>query len=269
MIERIVKFYFSPTDTTKATVNTIADAIADELNIDEILDYNFTTPRARKAPARFKETDLVILGAPTFVGRIPDLLLPYLEKIRGNGAKGVAVALFGNRAYDDALIQISEIMKSGHIQVLAGGAFVGEHSSSKILGKGRPDLKDLTIADEFGRKIGKKIQGGDYSTPEIKGNWPLPSSTQADVDKKNDPQPVKPKTDKTLCINCKICAEVCPTGAIDYDDVSRVPGTCIKCCACKKKCPTHAKYFDDEEYLRNVKKLEDLFARRAEPEYFI
>lgn len=271
MIERIVKFYFSGTDTTKTVVNTIANTIADEWRIDEILDYNFTTPAVRKATPRFEETDLVIAGVPTIAGRVPNLLLPYLEKIKGNGAKGVAVVLFGNRNYDDSLMELYHLMKDGDINVIAGGAFIGEHSFSKTLAKGRPDLEDLEMVDEFARKIAQKLQTNDFSEPAIKGNWPLgPYYTPRDRHGNGiDIRKVKPKTHKNRCINCKICAMVCPMGAIDFDDVSLVPGICMKCCACEKKCPTHAKYFDDEGYLYHMRELEDLYARRADPEYFL
>lgn len=270
-MERIVTFYFSGTDTTKRVVKTIADAIADELTIDEIVDYNFTTPLIRKAVPRFQEKDLVITGVPTIAGRVPNLLLPYLEKIQGNNAKGVAVVLFGNRNYDDSLMELHQLMKAGNINVIAGGAFVGEHSFSKTLAKGRPDLKDLAIVDEFGRRIAKKLREDDHSEPKIKGNWPLsPYYTPRDRHGKGiDIRKVKPKTHKNLCINCKICATICPMGAIDFADVSLVPGICMKCCACVKKCPTQAKYFDDEGYLYHARELEDLYARRAEPEYFL
>lgn len=271
VIQRIIKFYFTGTDRTKIIINTMANRLAKDLDIDEILDYNFTTKGARKAPPKFQPKDLVLCGLPTIAGRVPNLMLPYLERIQGNGAKGIAIMTFGNRSYDDSLMELYQIMKAQDIQVLAGGAFVGEHSFSKILAKGRPDLKDLEICDEFAQKVGEKIKNKDWSEPKIKGNWPLsPYYTPRDRHGKGiDIRKVKPKTKRNLCIDCKICAEVCPMEAIDHKDVSQVPGICMKCCACEKKCPTRAKYFDDPGYLYHARELEELYDRRAEPEYFL
>ena len=79
---------------------------------------------------------------------------------------------------------------------------------------------------------------------------------------------VKPKTNDD-CIDCKLCAEVCPMGSIDFDDVFQIYGVCIKCGACINKCPAQAKYFDDSNYLRHKHELEIAFDRRSEPEIFI
>ncbi|HZK33648.1 MAG TPA: 4Fe-4S binding protein, partial [Tissierellaceae bacterium] len=83
-----------------------------------------------------------------------------------------------------------------------------------------------------------------------------------------DIRKVEPKTSED-CIDCKICAQVCPMGSIDYVDVSKLIGICIKCGACIKKCPTNSKYFDDVDYLRHKKELEDELKIRKEPELFL
>ena len=58
-------------------------------------------------------------------------------------------------------------------------------------------------------------------------------------------------------------------GSISKEDPTQVPGICIKCCACVKKCPVGAKYYDDDGYLYHQHELEELYARRAEPEWFL
>ena len=271
MINRICTFYFTGTDTTKKVVTELAKTISEKLKVDNIFEYNFTTPAMRENMPVFGEGDLVIAGVPTIAGRVPNLLLPYLDTIKGDGALGVAIGLYGNRSIDDCLMELKELMKKGGINVIAGGAFVGEHSFSKILAKCRPDAKDMEIVREFGEKIAEKIENGDFSEPAVAGEFPLRKYyTPRDRHGNGiDIRKVKPKTDLEKCIDCKKCAEMCPMGAIDFNDVSKVPGICMKCCACIKKCPTGAKYFDDEGYLYHQHELEDLYARRAEPEYFI
>ena len=78
-------------------------------------------------------------------------------------------------------------------------------------------------------------------------------------DRKGNPidiRKVKPKT-KDSCISCKLCAEVCPMGAISLEDVRIYQNICIKCGACVKKCPVEAKYFDDPGFLYHKSELED------------
>jgi len=271
MINRICTFYFTGTDTTKKVVEEFAKELGSKLGVDNFFHYNFTTPDARKEMPAFGKGDIVIGGVPTIAGRVPNLLLPYLKTINGEGALGVSISLYGNRNVDDCLVEFRDLMEQGGINVIAGGAFVGEHSFSEILAKGRPDAEDLKIVREFAGKVAEKIKEGDLTKPEMVGEVPYrPYYTPRDRNGKGiDIRKVKPKTDMTLCIDCKLCAEVCPMGAIDFDDVSQVPGICMKCCACIKKCPTGAKYFDDEGYLYHAHELEDMYERRAEPEYFV
>lgn len=271
MIKRVCTFYFTGTDTTKKVVTELANVIAKKLNIDNIFEYNFTTPDMRESMPEFGKGDLVIAGVPTIAGRVPNLLLPYLNNINAQGAIGVAVGLYGNRNIDDCLMELKELMKNGGMQIIAGGAFIGEHSFSKILGKGRPDEKDMNIIREFGQKISEKIIKEDYSEPEMVGELPLRKyyTPRDRFGNGIDIRKVKPVTDTSKCIDCKKCANLCPMGAIDFEDVTKVPGICMKCCACIKKCPTSAKYFDDEGYLYHQHELEELYERRAEPEYFV
>lgn len=272
MIKRICTFYFTGTDTTKKVVEGLADEISKNLNVEDIFHYNFTKPEMRKSMPEFGEGDLVIAGVPTIAGRVPNLLLPYLKTINGNGALGVAIGMYGNRNVDDCLMELKELMKDGGINVIAGGAFIGEHSFSTVLAANRPDKKDMEKVIAFGKEISAKIKKEDFSEAEVCGEWPLRKYyTPRDRHGNGiDIRKVKPKTDPDKCVNCKECVAMCPLGSIDFDDVSKITGICMKCCACIKKCPQDAKYFDDEGYLYHMHELEDLYAgTRREPEYFL
>ncbi|MCT4620057.1 MAG: EFR1 family ferrodoxin [Marinisporobacter sp.] len=272
MNKKINTMFFSATDTTKKVVVQVANKIAE--NMDEEIDVNhmdFTLPEARKEPTYFTEEDLVVVGIPVYAGRVPNVLLKYLNTIEGNGALAIPIVLYGNRNYDDALIELRDILIDNGFKVIAGGAFIGEHSFSKILAKNRPDEKDLAIANDFAHEIYKKITRQDeIENVVVKGNTPYrpyyrpknKEGVSVDIRK------VKPKTSDN-CIDCKLCVSVCPMGSIDKDDVSKFNGICIKCGACIKKCPAGAKYYDDEDYLRHKYELEVDCAKRREPELFI
>ncbi|HBV89229.1 MAG TPA: ferredoxin [Desulfosporosinus sp.] len=272
MEKQINAMYFSATDTTRKVVSGIAEGIA--TSIGEGLTVNtidFTLPDARKDPMPFCKDDVVVLGVPVYAGRVPNVLLKYLNSITGNGALAIPIVVYGNRNYDDALIELKDILELNGFKVIAGGAFVGEHSFSRILGKDRPDEKDITVAREFAKQIAQKITSPDYRTSiSVKGNTPyrkyyMPKNVDGSP---VDIRKVTPKTNSD-CINCKLCVEVCPMGSIDYEDVSKLNGICIKCGACIKKCPAQAKYYDSEDYLRHKYELEIEFDSRREPELFI
>lgn len=271
-IKRVWAVFFSPTGGTKKVTTTIAAAAAAALSTTyTILD--FTLPQARAEQAVFGEGDLVILGTPVIAGRVPNLLLPYLrEKLACHGAIGVPVVSFGNRDYDDALIELRNIMEDAGFQTAGGGAFVSEHSFSRTLGGGRPDATDIAALEEFGNKLAEKLQG-DWQYSEaayVKGENPIrPYFTPRDRHGAAiDIRKVKPKTGDACC-SCGICVAACPMGAISSENPAEIPGTCMKCCACVKKCPVGAKYFDDAGFVYHKEELEEMYSRRAEPEYFL
>lgn len=271
MIERINALYFSATGTTKKVITGIAQQIFKNSKQDTILhSFDFTLPAARKDTLSFNEEDLLIIGVPVIAGRVPNVLLEYLNSMVGNGALAVAVVVYGNRNYDDALIELKNILEDDGFKVFAGGAFIGEHSFSDILAKNRPDEKDIAVISEFANQIIKKMAAGDkIQTVVVKGEKPYRDYYKP-KDANGNPVDIRKVTPKTNsnCTNCMLCAMVCPMGSIDFDDVTKQKGICIKCCACVKKCPRNAKYFDDYNYLRHKRELEIEFAFRKEPELF-
>lgn len=274
-IKTVWAVYFSGTGTTEKVSTTIAKTMAQELNA-EYKAFSFNLPQARVDELSFSGEDLVVLGTPVYAGRVPNLLLPYLkEKVKGSATLGVPVVLYGNRNFDDGLIELRNVMMDNGFVPIAAGAFVGEHSFSKILGAGRPDEQDMALALELAKKAAEKVRsleavpaqpvavaGCDpirpYYTPRDRHGEPIKDFLKA-----------KPVTDPDKCVKCGLCARLCPMGSIDPNDVSNVVGKCIKCCACVKKCPMGAKYFDHEGYLYHQHELEAQYAgRRADSEIF-
>jgi NAD-dependent dihydropyrimidine dehydrogenase PreA subunit/flavodoxin len=272
VITQISTMYFSATDTTKKVVSAIGKKLSQ--NIDKemsIYNIDFTLPKSREKIVSFTNQDVLIIGVPVYAGRVPNVLLKYLNSITGNGALAVPVVVYGNRNYDDALIELKEILEVKGFKVIGGGAFIGEHSFSKTLAKNRPDEEDIDIAVDFANQIYTKIITQDkIQTVFINGTNPYrPYYIPKNKDGINvDIRKVTPKTNNN-CNDCKICAHICPMGSIDFEDASKLNGICIKCGACIKKCPMNAKYYDEEDYLRHKHELEVNFTYRREPELFL
>lgn len=274
-IKKIFAVYFSGTGTTKTIVTQVAKGLSITLDIpmDEI---DFTDYKVRMRKLVFSETDLVVIGLPVYAGRLPNLILPYIKTMQGNGSMAVPIVLYGNRNYDDALMELKTELDKNEFHAISAGAFIGEHSFSKLLAAGRPDSKDLRIADSLADKTAQIIHHLSRDNElikyllEVKGNMPL-HAYYTPRDRKGNPidiRKVKPKTNEN-CINCEKCIDMCPMGAIDSMDPTLVSGICIKCCACIKRCPQQAKYFDDKGYIYHMHELEEQYgATRKEPELF-
>lgn len=258
--------YFSATGTTKRIVMTMAQEIAHALSLP-LQEFDFTLPSARQVPLSFSPHDLVLFGTPVYAGRIPNLLLPFVSSARGRGALAVPMVLYGNRAFDDALMELRNTLEEGGFHTMAAAAFVGEHSFGRTLAAGRPDASDLAIARAFAQGIVTKLMASGFEAPpapiSVPGNDPVgPYFRPTDANGGFlDIRKVKPVTSEE-CADCKWCAEHCPMGAISYEAVSEVPGICIKCNACVKACPKGAKSFSDPAYRYH---RDDITARYLSP----
>lgn len=272
MNKRINAIYFSPTGTTEKIISGIANSISESIYGEKVVtSIDFTLPEARQDAISFTAEDVVVFGVPVYAGRVPNVLLKYLKNsIAGNCALAVSVVVYGNRNYDDAAIELKDILESNGFKVIAGAAFIGEHSFSKTLAQNRPDEKDMAIAVDFAGKIYEKISQNNTQPVFVPGNKPY-RQYYMPRDEKGDPVDIRKVTPKTNsnCVDCKLCVNVCPMGSIDHEDVSKLNGICIKCGACIKKCPNQAKYFDDKGYLNHKHELEVNFANRREPEIFL
>ena len=272
--KKVWAVYFSATDTTKKTVLTIADEAARLLGAERE-DYDFTLPGMRENGFAAGKDDLVIFGTPVYAGRVPNVLLKYLATIQGNGALAVPVVLFGNRNFDDGLIELRDILENTGFHTVAAAAFVGEHSFSKTLAAGRPDADDMKEALAFAGKVAEKVKGlpeGEAPAPVKVDGVPHPyRGYYQPRDRKGvsiDIRKVKSLV-SDACDDCKICADVCPMGSISHENVREYTGICIKCGACIKKCPKQARYYEDEGYLYHQHELEEGYTRRAAISLFL
>jgi ferredoxin len=262
--------YFSATDTTRAIVTRIAGDLGQRLGLAPQI-FDFTLPEARKTPKVFAPGDLVVIGTPVYAGRVPNLLLPYVSSLRGEGAIALPVVCYGNRNYDDALMELGRTLQAGGFALAAAGAFPCQHAFSQTQAAGRPDQSDLTVAGGFAASVARKIREaeGISALPDLPlpGNDPVgPYYTPRD--RHGAPiniLKVKPKTADT-CVHCGLCARQCPLGALDRADPALCSGKCMKCNRCVKHCPVGAKYFDDPNYLYHKTELEAQYSfPRQEP----
>ena len=234
MTQRVHLIYFSPTGTTKK----ICASIARGLGTKNVTHYDVTLPDA--SFETLLTGGVAIIGIPVYAGRMPELCLQRLQTITSKGVPAVLVALYGNREFEDALVELRDVSIVQGFNVIAAGAFIGEHSYStteRPIAAGRPDAEDLEQAVQFGQQVAEKIERGAFILPEIKGNVPFKERVQFGG--------VAPETDNEKCTLCGKCARVCPTGVITVTgSVTTHAENCIMCCACVKVCEVEARPFN-------------------------
>lgn len=268
-IERVTGLFFSATGNTRKVTEEITYALGDQLGA-ETEALGITKPAARKRSRSFGRGDLLVIGLPTYAGKLPNKILPDLSNITAEGALAVCAVTFGNRAFDNSLAELVNVMAGNGFTVIGGAAFACRHAFTDKLAPGRPDETDLAAASAFAGRAAEKVLGGDLSSPAVPGDPAAPYYVPLREDGERAVfLKAKPKLDPERCDRCGICAEVCPMGAIDRENVKSVPGTCIKCQACVRRCPKKARYFDDPDFLSHVAMLEQNYTGRQENSFYL
>lgn len=167
---RLVAAYFSPTGTTAKITRSIVEGFACSAREIDL--------SASVSPMELQKDELLLVAIPVFSGRVPSVALDRLEQISDGTNKAIAVVVYGNRAFDDALLELKDALERKGFQVIAAAAFVAEHSMARSIAAGRPDAKDLAQAGSFGSPnltVGVKTPISAYPFipihPYFTGEW--------------------------------------------------------------------------------------------------
>ena len=217
--------HFSPTGSTAAIAGRLGAALADRVREIDLTGQTLESYSFGPEP--------VVVAVPVFSGRVPARAVEALRQCSGGGARCVSVVVCGNRAIDDALLELNDVLAEQGFAVAASAAFVARHSMVEEVAAGRPDDKDWEALDAFAAAVLPVLASA--RTPE-------PPAVPGERPYKTPPAlPVTPLTSED-CIECGECAKRCPVSAIPPDSPREtVQGQCIVCMRCVRICPTGAR----------------------------
>lgn len=251
---RYAQIIFSPTGGTAKA----ADILTKNWTNTEKIDLS--KAETDFAEYQFSAEDIALVAMPSFGGLAPQTAIDRLLQISGNGAKCILVAVYGNRAYEDTLVQMQDAAEKCGFQVIAGVAAVAEHSIAHQYAAGRPDQSDAEQLLAFADKIAAKCAEEQPAKPLLPGNRPYKKAGGAGL---------VPKSTSS-CVSCGRCASLCPVQAIDRSNPKETDGKkCISCMRCVSVCPQNARKVNSIATAAVAAALKKACSQKKENELFI
>lgn len=252
---KLYNIVFSPTGGTQKVSSLLTNTLK-----GEVTPIDLTNSKQDFRAVQLTPDDVSVIAVPSYGGRVPAVAIDRLGSITGHGARAILVCVYGNRAYEDTLVELEDAAKQAGFQVIAAVAAIAEHSIARQFAANRPDTQDAQQLSAFAKKIQDKLSSGNAAEPSIPGNRPYKKSGGAGM----VPKPTKE------CTKCGVCVHECPVQAINPENPKKVDEkACISCMRCISVCPHAARRVNPVMLSAVGLALKKVCSERKENELFI
>ena len=150
---KLYEIVFSATGRTQKVVDVISSVFGKEKNRIDLIELN-----SESKIYNISEDNFCIIAVPVYNGRVPIPAVNRLRNIYGNNANALLVAVYGNRAIDDCLLELKDILTEQGFKCRAAISAVAEHSMFTQFGSNRPDNNDKSELRKYARQIMEQLE---------------------------------------------------------------------------------------------------------------
>ena len=250
-MKKIYEIVFSPTGRSQKVAGYIAEEFKGKKTFIDLC-------KASADLINIDDGSLCIFSVPCYGGRVPVTAEERLANIHGDDTPAILCVTYGNRAFEDSLLELSELAEKNGFKIIGAAAVSTEHNIMHVFGKGRPDEQDKIQIKEFAASVAEKLKNHINKKPDIPGNRPYKERHSSSIDI---------LVDENTCVCCGMSALKCPVGAISKDGKKVDKDKCIGCMRCIEICRSRS---IPKEYVDAlIDKLGEACKGRKENSFFL
>lgn len=245
--------YFTGRGTTKQYAKAFAEALPFEATLHEL---RFDNP----VKDTFCPDELLVVAGPVYAGYLPTFMWEQLDSVQGSKTPAVLLAVYGARDYDNALLEIDQVLTKKGFSIVGAAAVVARHSIATTIAPERPTEDDLGEMRHFAHTIAERLD--TMNTIDDAPIFTFKGTVEEGVRKGGAP------LTNDACDECGICVDQCPAGAIPEDNPETTNAEiCVGCLRCVEVCPQSARSLPEEAIAKATARLQKL-ADSAKPNEF-
>lgn len=126
MIKKVLGIYYSPAEGTADMTRRLAADIAavlDECSPADVSMECHSFSEGKGLPINLDEETLVVVGMPSWVGKMPLEGIKALSRINASGNLTIAAVSYGSTSYGNALYELKHYAEDRGLKVVGAGAF--------------------------------------------------------------------------------------------------------------------------------------------------